>query len=87
MISFLCVCSIMSSIAATYDRKTEYLLSNGDLPAWTNQEIYEHAWDLGIRPLRESALKPDLIGRKRRRGPSESTRTSLSTLTGGSFID
>jgi hypothetical protein len=77
----------MSSIAAIYDLKTEYLLSNGDLPAWTNQEIYEHAWNLGIRPLKESALKPDLIGRKRRRGPSEPTRTSLSTLTGGSYID
>jgi len=66
---------------------TEYLLSNGDLPAWTNQEIYEHAWNLGIRPLKESALKPDLLVRKRRRGPSEPSKTSLSTLTGGSFND
>jgi len=77
----------MSSIAATYDRNTEYLLSNGDLPAWTNQEIYEHAWTLGIRPLKEAALKPDLLVRKHRRGPREPTRTSLSTLTGGSYID
>ncbi len=77
----------MSSNVSTYDRKTGYLLSNGDILAWTNQEIYEHAWNLGIRPLKESALKPDLLVRKRRRGPSEPSRTSLSTLTGGSFND
>jgi hypothetical protein len=74
-------------IASIHDKKTEYLLSNGDIPAWTNQEIYEYAWNLGIRPLRESNLKPDLLVRKRRRGPSEPTRTSLNEITGGLYVD
>lgn len=77
----------MNSIASIHDKKTEYLLSNGDIPAWTNQEIYEYAWNLGIRPLRESALKPDLLVRRRRRGPSEPTRTSLGAIAGGLNLD
>lgn len=77
----------MNSIASIHDKKTEYLLSNGDIPAWTNQEIYEYAWNLGIRPLRESVLKPDLLVRKRRKSPSEPTRMRLNIITGGLYLD
>lgn len=50
----------------TMDRRTLALLSNGDIPAWSSQELYEYAWSLGIRHLRESDLKPDTLIRKRR---------------------
>lgn len=51
-----------------FDRMTQYLISNGDVPAVTSQEIYEYAWSQGIRPLRESALKsrPNVSGRRTR---------------------
>lgn len=52
------------NIIAT-DRRTLYLLSNGDILSWTSQEMYELAWDQGIRPLDERKLKPDLPHRKR----------------------
>lgn len=52
------------NIMAT-DRRTLYLLSNGDLMPWSNQEIYEFAWQQGIRPLDERRLKPGLPQRKR----------------------
>jgi hypothetical protein len=49
------------------DRMTMYLLSNGDIVAWTSQALYEYAWDNGIRRLREDDLKPDFLTRKKRR--------------------
>lgn len=53
------------------DRLTQYLISNGDVPAVTSQRIYEYAWGQGIRPLQESDLKPEDLVRKRKDGPSE----------------
>lgn len=52
--------------AQTIDRRTLALLSNGDIPAWSSQEMYEYAWSIGIRPLRESHLKPDTLIKKRK---------------------
>lgn len=49
-----------------FDRLTMYLISNGDVPAVTSQAIYEYAWSQGIRPLRESDLKPQGLVRRRR---------------------
>lgn len=54
-----------------FDRLTQYLISNGDVPAVSSQRIYEYAWGQGIRPLRERDLKPEGLVRKRKRGPSE----------------
>lgn len=48
------------------DRLTMYLISNGDVPAVTSQRIYEYAWGQGIRPLKESDLKPQGLVRRRR---------------------
>ncbi|MHC1709400.1 MAG: hypothetical protein AB9819_03215 [Methanomassiliicoccales archaeon] len=53
-----------SNIIAT-DRKTLYLLSNGDIMPWSNQEMYEFAWEQGIRPLDERRLKPSAAPRRR----------------------
>ena len=53
------------------DRMTMYLLSNGDIAAWTSQSLYEYAWDNGIRRLREDDLKPDFLTRKKRRKVSD----------------
>ena len=36
------------------------------------QELYEYAWDNGIRRLREDDLKPDFLTRKKRRKASDS---------------
>jgi len=52
--------------AQTIDRRTLALLSNGDILAWSSQEMYEYAWSVGIRPLRESNLKPDTLIKKRK---------------------
>jgi len=64
-----------------FDRMTQYLISNGDVPAVTSQEIYEYAWSQGIRPLRESALKskPNVKRRKKRQ------RRKLGRPHGGSW--
>lgn len=51
------------------DKLTQYLISNGDVPAWMNQQIYEYAWSEGIRPLREDRLKPQGQLRRKRREP------------------
>jgi hypothetical protein len=53
------------------DRRTMYLLSNGDITAWSSQVLYEYAWDNGIRRLREDRLKPDFLTRKKRRKVSD----------------
>lgn|GEM_PF-5360175 len=53
-----------------FDRLTQYLISNGDVPAVTSQRIYEYAWSQGIRPLRERDLKPEGLVRKRKK-PAE----------------
>jgi len=53
------------------DRMTMYLLSNGDITAWSSQVLYEFAWDNGIRRLREDDLKPDFLTRKKRRKVSD----------------
>ena len=53
------------------DRMTMYLLSNGDISAWTSQVLYEYAWDNCIRRLREDDLKPDFLTRKKRRKVSD----------------
>ncbi len=53
------------------DRRTMYLLSNGDITAWSSQILYEYAWDNGIRRLREDELKPDFLTRKKRRKASD----------------
>ena len=51
------------------DPVTMYLLSNGDLPAWNSQKLYEYAWSQGIKPLRENELKPrEWQMRRRKRG-------------------
>ncbi len=52
------------NIIAT-DRRTLYLLSNGDIMPWSNQKVYEFAWAQGIRPLDEGRLKPGLPQRRR----------------------
>ena len=39
-------------------RQTLFLVGNGNMPAWKSQELYELAWENGIRPLEERALKP-----------------------------
>jgi hypothetical protein len=54
-----------------FDRKTLFLISNGNLPAVVNQRLYEYAWNQNIRPVMEHDLKPDLLVRKKRRGPSK----------------
>lgn len=41
------------------DRGAQYLISNGDVSAVTNQAIYEYAWDQGVRSVREDRLKPE----------------------------
>jgi hypothetical protein len=48
------------------DRLTQYLISNGDVPAVTSQKIYEYAWSQGIRPLRERDLKPETMVKRRK---------------------
>jgi hypothetical protein len=53
------------------DLRTMYLLSNGDIAAWSSQSLYEFAWDNGIRRLREDDLKPDFLTRKKRRKVSD----------------
>jgi hypothetical protein len=54
-----------------FDRLTQYLISNGDVPAVLSQQIYEYAWSQGIRPLREKDLKPEGLVRKRKNHQSE----------------
>jgi hypothetical protein len=61
----------MQQIRANIDRRTMYLLSNGDINAWSSQTLYEYAWDNGIRRLRENDLKPDFLTRKKRRKASD----------------
>jgi hypothetical protein len=61
----------MQQIIPNIDRRTMYLLSNGDITAWSNQILYEFAWDNGIRYLREDELKPDFLTRKKRRKVSD----------------
>jgi hypothetical protein len=51
------------------DRKTLFLMANGDLPVINDQRLYEYAWSQGIRAVNEDELKPDFLIRKRRRGP------------------
>jgi hypothetical protein len=59
------------------------LMSNGDVPVWSSQSLYEMAWDEGIRPLNEDALKPyPWTRRKRRRTPGDDTSTTRAS--GGS---
>ena len=53
-----------------FDRLTQYLISNGDVPAVSSQKIYEYAWSQGIRPLRERDLKPEGLVRNRKK-PAE----------------
>lgn len=47
-------------------RQTLFLVGNGNMPAWKNQELYELAWENGIRPLEERALKPRRYLRSKR---------------------
>jgi hypothetical protein len=61
----------MQQIIPSIDRRTMYLLSNGDITAWSSQTLYEYAWDNGIRRLREDDLKPDFLTRKKRRKVSD----------------
>jgi hypothetical protein len=61
----------MQQIIPSIDRRTMYLLSNGDINAWSSQILYEYAWDNGIRHLREGDLKPDFLTRKKRRKASD----------------
>ncbi|WP_019176266.1 hypothetical protein [Methanomassiliicoccus luminyensis] len=58
------------------DRMTQYLISNGDVPAVTNQTIYEYAWGQGIRPVMEERLKPERFTRKRRQPRHGAARTA-----------
>jgi hypothetical protein len=62
---------LMQQKTPNIDRMTTYLLSNGDIATWSSQEIYEYAWDMGIRYLREDDLKPDFLTRRRRRKVSD----------------
>jgi hypothetical protein len=62
------------------DGMTYCLLLNGDIETWSSQELYERAWELGIRRLQEEDLKPDFLMRKRRRGPSMEGQHSNSVL-------
>ncbi|KAF5044233.1 hypothetical protein DSECCO2_493940 [anaerobic digester metagenome] len=61
------------------DRKTLYLLSNGDIKPWTNQEMYEYAWAQGIRPLDERRLKPGAPQRKRSNHLGTGMKTMVNT--------
>ena len=61
----------MQQIIPSIDRRTMYLLSNGDITEWSSQALYEFAWDNGIRRLREDDLKPDFLTRKKRRKVSD----------------
>jgi hypothetical protein len=36
----------------------ECLMRNGDLSSCSSQQLYEVAWELGIRQVDEAALKP-----------------------------
>jgi hypothetical protein len=54
------------------EKKTLYLLSNGDLSPLADQGLYEDAWEEGIRPLNESRLKPRYhLRRCRRPAPAD----------------
>jgi hypothetical protein len=57
----------MTNANARPDKKILYLLSNGDINAWSTQSLYEQAWNVGIRPLNEGDLKPDFLTRRKRR--------------------
>jgi hypothetical protein len=61
----------MQQIIPSIDRRTMYLLSNGDINAWSSQTLYEYAWDNGIRRLSENDLKRDFLTRKKRRKVSD----------------
>lgn len=76
----------MSEAVSVTDRRTLYLLSKGDIPAWMSQEVYEYAWEQGIRPLNEMELKPDLITGTVLKGHEESMDIEAFTIDGGSFI-
>lgn len=86
LISYRADISSMSEAMMVTDRRTLYLLSNGDIPAWMNQELYEYAWEQGIRPLNEMALKPGLIIGTGLKGHEESMDIEMFTIDGGSFI-
>lgn len=53
------------------DRLTQYLISNGDVPAVTSQRIYEYAWGQGIRPLQENDLKPESMVHRKKHRPGD----------------
>jgi hypothetical protein len=61
----------MKTQAYRIDRKTAFLPSNGNIPAWSTHAIQESEWNKGIRPLNEDDLQPDLLVRKKRRGPNQ----------------
>ena len=48
------------------DNRTLFLMGNGDVSAKTSQEIYELAWENGIRPINEAKLKPQRFRKARR---------------------
>ena len=58
------------------DKQTQYLLSNGDISAFTSQELYEITWSMGRRPLNESGLKPDFLTKRKRRRVGDSPTSS-----------
>jgi hypothetical protein len=49
-------CSIMKSAKANVDRIMECLMRNGDLSSCSSQQLYEVAWEMGIRHVDEAVL-------------------------------
>ena len=69
----------MTNANARPNKKTLYLLSNGDIDAWSTQSLYEQAWNEGIRPLNEGDLKPDFLTRRKRRRIGGTCMASVGT--------
>lgn len=65
------------------DRVLLFLIGNGDVKATKDQRTYEMAVGNGLRPINESALKPDFLVRKRRKSPEASKASSLRNMNGG----
>ena len=64
------------------DKRLLCLLSNGDIPTWSNQLLYEQAWNEGIRPLNEDGLKPDLLTKRKRRKAGRARMDLIGTSFG-----
>ena len=57
----------MDTLTRNSEKKTLFLLGNGDINAAVSQELYEYAVKHGICQIDERALKPERLQLRRRK--------------------